>query len=383
MRELTFDYFSSDTETNLTLNLAKGWNWISHNLNSPLSVDVLKPNAYRIMSHDGETINDPRYGYTGTVSQMSPTELYKVEMSTADNIQLSGKLFNSALKPVPLVAGWNWIGYPMPGIMSVNEALVLLEADEDDCIVGQDGTAVYNDGLWRGTLTTLEPGKGYLLKTSSDKPLRLNNSRSSVRLHAPAMESQDDSEIWSVDIHRYPNVTPIIADLWDGCTLTSSVGYGLAAFVGDECRGIATEVNGRWMMNVYGIGGEKVTFKALDRSTGLVHDVTEIEAFTADLLGTMALPVQLHIADGSGLNNVMFDDVDVKPTLTTGPVTVTASAAIDEVMVINMAGMTVMGYSNIPSGFTLDLGSEPDGVYLIQVHTGSHISTVTVMKRSR
>ena len=383
VRELTFDYFSSDTETNLTLNLAKGWNWISHNLNSPLSVDVLKPNAYRIMSHDGETINDPRYGYTGTVSQMSPTELYKVEMSTADNIQLSGKLFNSALKPVPLVAGWNWIGYPMPGIMSVNEALVLLEADEDDCIVGQDGTAVYNDGLWRGTLTTLEPGKGYLLKTSSDKPLRLNNSRSSVRLHAPAMESQDDSEIWSVDIHRYPNVTPIIADLWDGYTLTSSVGYGLAAFVGDECRGIATEVNGRWMMNVYGIGGEKVTFKALDRSIGLVHDVTEIEAFTADLLGTMALPVQLHIADGSGLNNVMFDDVDVKPTLTTGPVTVTASAAIDEVMVINMAGMTVMGYSNIPSGFTLDLGSEPDGVYLIQVHTGSHISTVKVMKRSR
>ena len=374
LRELTFDYFSSDTETNLTLNLAKGWNWISHNLNSPLSVDVLKPNAYRIMGHDGETINDPRYGYTGTVSQMSPTELYKVEMSTADNIQLSGKLFNSALKPVPLVAGWNWIGYPMPGVMSVNEALVLLEADEDDCIVGQDGTAVYNDGLWRGTLTTLEPGKGYLLKTSSDKPLRLNNSRSSVRLYAPAMESQDDSEIWSVDIHRYPNVTPIIADLWDGYTLTSSVGYGLAAFVGDECRGIATEVNGRWMMNVYGIGGEKVTFKALDRSTGLVHDVTEIEAFTADLLGTMALPVQLHIADGSGLNNVMFDDVDVTPTLTTGPVTVTASAAIDEVMVINMAGMTVMGYSNIPSGFTLDLGSEPDGVYLIQVHTGSHIS---------
>ena len=339
LRELTFDYFSSDTETNLTLNLAKGWNWISHNLNSPLSVDVLKPNAYRIMGHDGETINDPRYGYTGTVSQMSPTELYKVEMSTADNIQLSGKLFNSALKPVPLVAGWNWIGYPMPGVMSVNEALVLLEADEDDCIVGQDGTAVYNDGLWRGTLTTLEPGKGYLLKTSSDKPLRLNNSRSSVRLYAPAMESQDDSEIWSVDIHRYPNVTPIIADLWDGYTLTSSVGYGLAAFVGDECRGIATEVNGRWMMNVYGIGGEKVTFKALDRSTGLVHDVTEIEAFTADLLGTMALPVQLHIADGSGLNNVMFDDVDVTPTLTTGPVTVTASAAIDEVMVINMAGM--------------------------------------------
>jgi len=383
VRELTFDYFSSDTETNLTLNLAKGWNWISHNLNSPLSVDVLKPNAYRIMSHDGETIKDPRYGYTGTVSTLSPTELYKVEMSTGDNIQLTGKLFNSALKPVPLVQGWNWIGYPMAGAMSVHEALVLLDADEDDCIVGQDGTAVYNDGLWRGTLTTLEPGKGYLLKTSSDKPLRLNNSRSSVRLYAPAMESQDDSEIWSVDIHCYPNVTPIIADLWDGYTLTSNVGYGLAAFVGDECRGIATEVNGRWMMNVYGIGGEKVTFKALDRSTGLVHDVTEIEAFTADLLGTMALPVQLHIADGSGLNNVMFDDVDVTPTLTTGPVTVTASAAIDEVMVINMAGMTVMGYSNIPSGFTLDLGSEPDGVYLIQVHTGSHISTVKVMKRSR
>ena len=381
--ELTFDYFSSETESNLKLNLAKGWNWMSHNLNTPLSVDCLKPNAYRIMSHDGETINDPHYGYTGTVSQLLPTELYKVEMSTADNIQLSGKLFNSALKPVPLVQGWNWMGYPMPGAMSVNEALVLLEADEDDCIVGQDGSAVYNDGLWRGTLTTLEPGKGYLLKVNSDRLLRYNTSRSSVRLHAPAIAGQNEELPWTVDIHRYPNVTPVIADLWDGNTLTSSVGYALAAFVGDECRGIATEVNGRWMMNIFGLGGEKVTYKALNRSTGLVHDVTETQSFTADLLGTMALPVQLHIADGAGLNNVTYDDVNVRPTLTTGPVTVSASAEIDEVEVINMAGMTIMGYSNIPSGFTLDLSREPDGVYLVKVHTGSHVSTVKVMKRSR
>lgn len=382
VRELTFDYFSSDTETNLTLNLAKGWNWMSHNLNEPLSVDALKPNAYRIMSHDGETIKDPRYGYTGTVRSLSPTELYKVEMSTADNIQLNGKLFNSALKPVPLVQGWNWIGYPMAGAMSVNEALVQLDADEDDCIVGQDGTAVFNDGLWRGTLTTLEPGKGYLLKTSSDKPLRLNASRASVRLHAPAMEGQDGSEIWTVDIHRYPNVTPIIADLWDGYTLTSQVGYGLAAFVGDECRGIAREVNGRWMMNVYGVGGEKITFKALDRSTGLLHDISESETFTADLIGTMGLPVQLHIADASGLNNVMFDGVSVKPTLTTGPVTIEAGDDINEVEVLNAAGVTIMGYSNIPSGFTLDLGSEPDGIYLVKVTTGKNVSTVKVLKRS-
>lgn len=178
-------------------------------------------------------------------------------------------------------------------------------------------------------------------------------------------------------------MTPVIADLWDGNSLTSSVGYALAAFVGDECRGIATEVNGRWMMNIFGLGGEKVTFKALNRSTGLVHDVTETQSFTADLLGTMALPVQLHIADGAGLNNVTYDDVNVRPTLTTGPVTVSASAEIDEVEVINMAGMTIMGYSNIPSGFTLDLSREPDGVYLVKVHTGSHVSTVKVMKRSR
>ena len=380
--ELTFDYFSSDTESNLTLNLEKGWNWMSHNLNTPLSVDAFKPNAYRIMSHNGETIKDPRYGYTGTVSQLLPTELYKVEMTNADNIQLSGKLFNSALKPVPLVKGWNWMGYPMPGTMSVNEALISLEADENDCIVGQDGTAVYNDGLWRGTLTTLEPGKGYLLKVNSDRPLRFNVSRSSVRLHAP-MAEQDEELPWMVNIHRYPNVTPVIADLWDGYTLTSSIGYALAAFVDDECRGIASEVNGRWMMNVYGRGGETVTFKALDRSTGLVHDVTETETFTADLLGTMALPVQLHIAEATGMSNVTYDAVNVTPTLTTGPVTIKASAAIDAIEVINLDGVTVMGYNNIPSGYTLDLGNEPDGVYLIRVHTGSHISIVKVMKRSR
>ena len=64
--------------------------------------------------------------------------------------------------PITLNQGWNWISYPCLEPMSINEALAGFTPMPGDILRSQtDGSATYTNGRWRGSLTTLVPGKGY------------------------------------------------------------------------------------------------------------------------------------------------------------------------------------------------------------------------------
>ena len=68
--------------------------------------------------------------------------------------------------PITLNQGWNWISYPRSESMSINDALSGFTPMVGDIIVSQtDGSAQYLNGRWRGNLTTLIPGKGYMYKS--------------------------------------------------------------------------------------------------------------------------------------------------------------------------------------------------------------------------
>ena len=64
--------------------------------------------------------------------------------------------------PITLNQGWNWISYPHSEPMSISEALSGFTPAQGDVIKSQNnGNCVYQNGTWRGTLTTFIPGKGY------------------------------------------------------------------------------------------------------------------------------------------------------------------------------------------------------------------------------
>lgn len=379
--ELTFDYFSPDTESNLTLNLAKNWNWMSHNLNSPLEVTALQPNAYRIVGQDGETIKDPRYGYTGTISSLDPTKLYKVQMTKAANVPLQGKLYNVAFKSTDLSSGWNWLGYPLAGSLAPSVALANLEAQEGDCLIGQDGMAMFNNGQWRGTLSQLTPGKGYMLKLQGNATLHWNAPSVSTRLNAPGMKQNCDVAPYTVDTHLYPTVMGIVADLYDSGSPVDPDSYWLMAFCGDECRGVAQTVDGHFMMNIYGNSGETITFKVIDRTTQAVDDVAESLVFTQDVEGTLQLPIVLTIGT-SGLNNLMVKGLRVYPTVTQGDVNVSISYGdLENVEVLNAKGQTMMTLQNMGCSAVVGLSDLPDGIYMIRVTTSNGTSITKVVKQ--
>lgn len=380
-RELSFDYFDSSTNSELTLALAKNWNWMSHNLNAPLEVTVLQPNAYRIVGQDGETIKDPIYGYTGTISTLDPTKLYKVQMNKATNVPLQGKLYNVAFKSTDLSTGWNWLGYPLAGSLAPGVALANLEAQEGDCLIGQDGMAMFSNGQWSGTLSQLTPGKGYMLKLQSNATLHWNAPRVSTRQHAPGIKQNGEDAPYSVDAHLYQNVMGIVADLYDSGSPVDVDDYWLVAFCGDECRGVAQTVDGHMMMNVYGNSGETITFKVIDRTTQAINEVAESRQFAQDVEGTLQQPMILTIGT-SGINTVAVKGLRVYPTVTKGDVNVSTSYGdLDNVEVLNAKGQTVMSLQNMGGSAVIGLSDQPDGIYMIRVTTANGTSTTKVVKQ--
>ena len=113
--------------------------------------------------------------------------------------------------------------------------------------------------------------------------------------------------------------------------------YDVAAFCGDECRGVGKVVKGVLMMNVCGEGDETITFKAIDKKSGIVMDINESVTFTGDVLGAYTEPFRLTLGEEN------ITDIAIIPS----------STGIEEI-VYNAAGQHV----------TKDKQALPKGVYI-------------------
>ncbi len=304
-REFTFEVFGSQIDTNTKIDLAVGWNWISHNQQEPLTVDALKPASARMQSQTEDLYEDTHFGWMGDLTELLPTQMYKVQMGGPLSVQLSGRLFNAGFRSVPLYSGWNWLGYPVANTMSPAEALQKLEAEEGDMLIGQDGLTTYSEGQWTGTLLEMVPGLGYMYRSASDKNLFYNATAQASSRRANSQLSTLNSQLpegWTVDKRKYPNVMGVIAVLMQDETAVEAGQWVIGAFCGAECRGISKEVSGTLMMNVYGQGGEPIRFYAMNCETGEVLPVAETEPFEANVLGTMLQPYALHIGEPTGIS---------------------------------------------------------------------------------
>ncbi len=366
----------------LGLNLSEGWNWISHNMEIPVAATQLGENATRIVSQTEELIADPAYGLTGNLCELSAEQAYKVQVDAATQHTLSGYEHNGA-QPITLVTGWNWIGYPVSQTMSLSEALAHTEADEEDYITGQDGFAQFSDGQWTGTLQTLVPGKGYMYHSQTDKQLTYNTAIVSKAnaLYGKGLSGQAP---WAVDKHAYPNVMCLVADVFIDGMKADAGEFSVGAFCGSECRGIGSYVDGRLMMNIYGKGGETITFMAVDNATEQAYTICESEPFAETLLGSLRLPYRLNIGEMATGINAVETGYKVWPAVTNDYVHATASGeTIDRVTVIDMSGHTVAAEKNVASGYAISVAHLPEGVYIVTIKDAGQSFYQKIVKTRR
>ena len=154
------------TQQNLTL--AEGWNWWTPTVRTYRSAlqYALGSNGIIINSQNqGFQKNNGNY-WSGTLPGiLEPGQMYKIKTNAAVSATLQGLEVNQPT--ITIVAGYNWFGYAGAQATDIATAIDILGVSptDGDIITDKNGnTATYNGSGWSGTLTTLQPGHGYVYR---------------------------------------------------------------------------------------------------------------------------------------------------------------------------------------------------------------------------
>ena len=158
----------------LAIALNEGWTWIS--LNRTLPDSTLGSVLASAPPDDGDLIKsqtalslfDHDIGaWVGGLSTIEPGSAYLVKRSQAGTLLVEGPEVDPSTIPLTINPGQNWMGYLPHVSLPVNDALASLEATSGDEIKSQTQFARYDGERWMGSLTQMDPGRGYLLTSAN------------------------------------------------------------------------------------------------------------------------------------------------------------------------------------------------------------------------
>ena len=167
--------FTTLEQTNVTqtIALSSGVNWVSFYVETDL--DAVKAALVAAMPVSGVTIAAQDGGQTfyngarwrGALGSLDMAQMYRITVPEACEIVLEGMPIDPANHPITIKNGLNWIGYPFSESMSITDAFAGFAVRQDEVRAKDDGVTVYNGSRWRGALSTLEAGKGYIYKSAA------------------------------------------------------------------------------------------------------------------------------------------------------------------------------------------------------------------------
>lgn len=174
--------------------LSKGWNWISVNKVNPdmglgkIFESITPPTSLNDLTLKSQT-SFSQYmkgtGWQGSLTVIDPRLGYMIYLSShPDTLSMVGNTPESN-GILTLNPKWNWIGYPKPEVLDVNEYLTGLTLSSGDLLKSQFAFAEFNpgSGTWLGDLEFFQPGKGYKLFVSNGGNLNMLKSTSEDNLN--------------------------------------------------------------------------------------------------------------------------------------------------------------------------------------------------------
>ena len=176
-RDLVANFEEVAITDELTVELVAGWNWWSTNVEITLAQleEALGANGVTIISQDGGAVTNSSYGWGGDPIIIEVGKMYKIQTSSACTLTLSGAIADPSMHPITLMHGANWIGFVGTEGMALDVALSNLTPTNLDNIKTATGSVTYYQGLgWRGNISSLEPGKGYVYKSNASEPVTFN-----------------------------------------------------------------------------------------------------------------------------------------------------------------------------------------------------------------
>lgn len=246
----------------------------------------------------------------GTLKTLDVTSGYKLLTTEETTLEQYGLIITPSEVSVQLTNGWNWIGYLSTQTLSVATALGDLQVASGDRLVGQNSFAIYGDNGWEGNLEMMNPGEGYMyFRTADATAFNYPDKAVDEPLNANKQTLRDGgvNAPWNYDIHRYPDVTTIVARLYTEDKPLDLAAYSVGVFCGDECRGVGQQVGDKLFITVHGTVADKedIVFRAYEHATGETLPISETITFLGQMLGDLTSPMELHVQSGAtGISDI-------------------------------------------------------------------------------
>lgn len=149
-----------------------GWNWISFNTMGSTPLDELfgemtmihdedAPVCYQIINEENFSVYDDANGWSGTLADVKPGTMYKVNMAMPNKIVRIGEPANDHFLSHRISTGWNWLGATVSNTISLTSAMADMNPQEGDVIKNFETMSYFTGGGWVGPLKSIVPGVGY------------------------------------------------------------------------------------------------------------------------------------------------------------------------------------------------------------------------------
>lgn len=322
-----------------------GWDWVSicgdfypddnNSLNYLNDAKHYGGGLIDVRSKEAHLYKDPTYGLYGTLEYMSIWDgmCYKMKFDRSQATSMENDYFilyegglegGAGPTSCTIEKGWNWMAYPWQFDYTMSELGIMdysnsdeVPAADGDVILASDGSMLTFNATtnkWissEGTDYTFRYGKGYLYYTTVEnsdiyREFFWGNGydlepKDLTTAEARARKFDRDASFWDYNPHQYPNHMAIIAKL-EG--LDNLEDFSIGAFVDDECRGEGKAAEEWMFITVNGDDKEYVTFRLIDKRTGICYDLSESFQF-GGVSGSLKEPVIFRTGDiASGIANI-------------------------------------------------------------------------------
>lgn len=308
-----------------TLQLQKGWNWISFNvlpdnvnINSVLRGMISDVSIIKSFTEYAQ-LSAIRDSLRGSLKVIDCLKGYKLSVSKPYTKTVIGNIINPVYYGIQLKGNnsWNWIGYLPQISLDINTALAAINPTKGDIIKSQKDFATWDGYQWVGPLQTLVPGNGYLYcNKGNDMTLyypSLTNHQSQITIHHSPF-SILHSPFTPVDPGKYSGNMTVTAVVMDGERVVADAEVGV--FSGDECRASAFADDGLWFITIPGDASEQLTIRVA--TGGKVLNVKQSLTYVEDaIICTCNEPYIIQIGEPTDLETVDSDENSKRKTQAT------------------------------------------------------------------
>ena len=327
----------NEIEQDLSLERA-GWKWFSLYAqpkdNKPSVVFKDVKDAIQTLTDGTNTL----IKWNGGLTTFSYDKMYKLNATSAFVETMVGEPTVAANIDITLNSGWNWIGYPCQAANSLNAAFASAEPQDGDIVKNQTAFAIYTEGEWVGSLTSVQPGDGYMY----------NNTAAKKTFHFPkpaVSGKRAASFTQTLPLNAKENMT-MIAVVMNGDEVIENA--EVSVFAGTELCGLSTEavMDGKHFITIGGEGGEMLTYVV--KTAEGEYQLQQADIFQKDVMkGSMAQPYVLQLAETNAIDMAL------------------AGMNIKSIQLIDGSGRTIGTSQKL---YTKDdLKQLPAGVYFQQV----------------